>query len=155
MFLDSCSLKVCFACLLVPFDDMHDTDDSLCKHSAVCCGSNVKHTHCYLFCLLYPLVRQSPQRSHASERHAVRRGIPSRPVCASLAKAHACCTRPCEREGMSILWGAGRQKGCADTLICSLTLVKLLFFLFSFIQWKDAAVPPDATNMTNISWTVV
>ena len=90
MFLDSCSLKVCFACLLVPFDDMHDTDDSLCKHSAVCCGSNVKHTHCYLFCLLYPLVRQSPQRSHASERHAVRRGIPSRAVCASLAKASSC-----------------------------------------------------------------
>jgi hypothetical protein len=55
--------------------------------------------------------------------------IPSRPVCASLAKAPACCTRPWEREGRSILWGAGRQKGCADTLICSLTLVKLPFFL--------------------------
>jgi len=39
-------------CLLVPFDDMHDTDDRLCKiaNAVLCRGSNVKHTHCYLFC---------------------------------------------------------------------------------------------------------
>jgi hypothetical protein len=147
-------------CLLVPFDDMHDTDDRLCKiANGVLCRAWVKcKAHPLLPVLLIVICSRSPVTTKITCESETCSApgdsvIPSRPVCASLAKAPACCTRPWEREGRSILRGAGRQKGCADTLICSLTLVKLPFF--SFFQWKDAAVSTDATNMTNISWTVV